>query len=802
VILVVAEKPSVARDLARALGVPARGSPFRGARHVITWCIGHLVELEEPATYDPKWKRWRIDTLPILPSAFQWRPSRQTISQWRVVRDCLRSREFTEVVNACDAGREGELIFRSCYDLAGSRLPVRRLWISSMTDEALRAGLAALAPGARWDALADAARCRSEADWLVGMNATRAVTVRSGVLCSIGRVQTPTLALLVRREQAIRAFVPEAYWEVDGRFPFVAKWTLGAATRIGAAEIARAIVARCGPAVVEKVETERTREPPPPLFDLTSLQRTANRRYGFSAKRTLDLAQSLYERRKAITYPRTDSKHLPREMASECARIIGLLAEDPTYAPVARIVTQPGRRVFDDAKVSDHHAIIPTGRGGSGLDADERRLYDLIVRRFIGAFWPDAEIDRTTVILRAGDGPAAPPMKKDGVVRTLPPPPDRFIARGRVRVVDGWQAVAGIAPPADALPRLTEGVRLPGTYSALEKKTEPPPRFTDATLLAAMESAGKELDDEALREAMRDRGLGTPATRAQTIETLLERGYISRSEKSLVPTPLGIALIEGLPMPSLASAELTGEWEARLARMARGQDARPAFMRDIDAYVRKIVDEARAAPQIAAPAREPVGRCPRCGRDVVEKLKFFACSACDFKLWKRIAGKAVSAKLAAVLLRVGKTQILPGFRSKAGKRFSAALRLTDGEVKLDFGSASAPAPAPATATGSGPGPGPGSGSGSAPEARSPRPEALTCPSCKEGSVIPGKRAWGCSRWREGCKFVIPFTPPGAPRRLTATELRDLVTKGKTRRAAWGRLVLDRDRDGGQVRHES
>jgi DNA topoisomerase-3 len=314
-----------------------------------------------------------------------------------------------------------------------------------------------------------------------------------------------------------------------------------------------------------------------------------------------------------------------------------------------------------------------------------------------------------------------------------------------------------------------------------DKRTEPPPRFTDATLLAAMESAGKELDDEALREAMRDRGLGTPATRAQTIETLLERGYVSRVEKSLVPTALGIALIEGLPMPSLASAELTGEWEARLARMARGDDARAAFMRDIDAYVRKIVDEARAAPQIAAPAREPVGRCPKCGQDVVEKLKFFACGGCDFKIWKKIAGKSVGTKLAAVLLRVGHTHILQGFRSKAGKRFQAALRIVDGQVKLDFGnsapaSASAPSPAPA------------------PEA----PAALSCPSCKQGGIISGKRAWGCSRWREGCQLVIPFTPAGAPRRLTATELRDLVTKGRTRRAAWGRVLLD----GTVVTHEA
>jgi DNA topoisomerase-3 len=762
--LVIAEKPSVARDLARVLGMRGAGKhALQGAARVITWCIGHLVELEEPAAYDPAWKAWRLDTLPMLPAAFKLRPVPGTRDQLDAVRELLRDRRFDEVVNACDAGREGELIFRYVYELAGSRLPIKRLWISSLTDEAIRAGFERLRPGVELDALAGAARCRSEADWLVGMNATRAVTVSSRTagprsrparrpqeqsrspLYSIGRVQTPTLAILVRRELEIRRFKPRDYWEVRGLFQPVgtsaetsekvtATW--GAAlpdartirSRLGERALAESIVARGeaasggshGP-VVERLRQKRVREPPPLLFDLTSLQRTANRRYGLSATATLAAAQALYERYKILTYPRTDSRHLTTDMANELPKLFGALAALPDYAPFAApLLESPparSRRVFDDGKVSDHHAIIPTGKPVrlDELPRDERRIFDLVARRFLGAFHPDAEFALTDVIIRVGPSDSEPraaaePRDADAgpddtLVTALPPPPDRYRARGRVRLVAGWQDVAEIGGRGEAgdtdggptLPPLEEGQRLDGKLEVLTKQTRPPLRHTEATLLGAMESAGRDISDEKLRAAMRDSGLGTPATRAATIETLIRRTFVARDGKNLVPTDMGIGLIDALPEKSLASPELTGTWEARLSRVARGEETRAAFMADISRYVSEVVTAIRGGAgivQTAASASKPVAT------------------------------------------------------------------------------------------------------------------AVTCPNCKQGTLVAGKRGWGCSRWREGCAFVIWFEIAG--RRITDAELTDLVSKGKTRKRKWrsgegkeiaGRLVLDLSatRDAGAAR---
>ncbi len=788
--LVIAEKPSVARDLARVLGVRGSGRHALGdSRRVITWCIGHLVELDEPASYDGRWKAWRLDALPMIPAAFKLRPVESTRDQLRAVRELLCDRRFSEVVNACDAGREGELIFRYVYEIAGSRLPTRRLWISSMTDEAIGRGFAALKPGTEYDALGDAARCRSEADWLVGMNATRAVTVthrdrspaprpqrtparaagqrgghpaRSPVY-SIGRVQTPTLAIVVRREQAITAFRPKDYWEVRGTFgtggdapraSFHAGWgTRGAragandsatVNRLGTLALAAEVVARTsahgaaadtqGP-VVESLRQKKTREPAPQLFDLTSLQRTANRRFGLSATRTLEAAQALYERHKILTYPRTDARTLSSDLAAEMPKLFRGLTQIPEYAPFAQtLLAAPpakSKRVFDDAKVHDHHAIIPTGKAVrlDALQTDERRVFDLVVRRFLGVFYPDAEFALTDVVIRVGGSGVAPPgasrtptpveapsPAEETVLAALPGPPDRFFARGRVRLAAGWQEVAqlgetrrgdGKDPDAEAelastLPPLSEGQRLDGAFDSLAKQTKPPPRHTEATLLGAMEYAGREIEDEALRAAMKDTGLGTPATRASTIETLVRRTFVARQGKQIVPTALGIALVEGLPVASLASPELTGSWEARLARVARGQETRAAFMSDIARYVGEVVDAIR---------RSPVGR-----------------------------GAAAA----------------PPANPEASAPPTAAK-------------------APATTS----------------------TAELTCPRCKRGPLLAGKRGWGCSRWREGCSFVVWFESAG--KRLTDTQLRDLVTKGKTRKAAWtppgspqipGRLVLD------------
>ncbi len=797
--LIIAEKPSVARDLARVLGVRGAGRhAIEGKERVLSWCIGHLVELEEPAAYDDRWKSWRLDTLPMLPATFKLRAVAGTRDQLTAVRDLLRDKRFTEVVNACDAGREGELIFRYVYDLAGSHLPIRRLWISSLTDEAIRAGFSGLRPGVDFDALAAAARCRSEADWLVGMNATRAVTVSSrnagprptgprppagrgqsdSPLYSIGRVQTPTLAIVVRRELEIRQFVPRDYWEVRGVFTpagaaatekVTANWGVtppdgkAVRSRLGSRALADDVVARDeaqaaphGP-VVERLRQRKSKEPPPLLFDLTSLQRTANRRYGLSATATLGAAQALYERYKILTYPRTDSRHLTGDMEKELPKMFGALAALPDYAPFAQplLATAPARsrRVFDDAKVHDHHAIVPTGKPVQldDLPRDERRIFDLVARRFLGAFHPDAEFALTDVVIRVGAPEAAtraPAVRADdaavdeALVMTLPPPPDRYFARGRVRLVAGWQAVAqlgegerkgeGEGEGGPTLPPVSEGQRLDGKWEVLTKQTRPPPRHTEATLLGAMESAGRDIADEDLRAAMRDSGLGTPATRAATIETLIRRTFVKRDAKNLVPTDMGIALIDALPVKSLASPELTGQWEARLSRVARGEETRVAFMADISRYVSDVVTAIRGGAGIVKATPTPSATAP-----------------------------AARAAKPAPAPRAAK----PASKPRASK----------------------------------------------PASTEPAPTTLVCPRCREGTLVAGKRGWGCSRWRQGCAFVIWFDVAG--RRISDVELGDLVSKGKTRRRKWkgrdgaevsGRLVLDlaAARDAGAARVET
>jgi DNA topoisomerase-3 len=820
--LVLAEKPSVARDLARVLGArPGRGgagSIDAGPDRVITWCVGHLVELDEPASYDARWKAWRMDTLPMLPQRFRLRPVPSSADQLAHVRRLLRDGRFTEVVNACDAGREGELIFRYVYELVGCTLPVRRLWISSLTDEAIRQGFAGLKPGRDYDPLGDAARCRSEADWLVGLNATRAVTVRhrtggDSPLFSIGRVQTPTLALVVGRDRAIAAFVPTSYWEVKGKFAtaagegFEALWThhdpardkARGLTRLAAAPQAEELVGRLeaatasnavasGAPVVESVRGKRTREPPPLLFDLTSLQRTANRRFGLSAARTLEIAQALYETHKVLTYPRTDSRYLSKDVAATVPKLVSSLAGHAEYRPFAQRLRDEladpavlgrlanNRRVFDDAKVADHHAIIPTGKPFEldRLSRDERRLFDLVARRFLAAFFPDAEFAATEVVVRVGADtgrarPAPPPEPKkaegkgDGkeadkegdkepeILAVLPPPPDRFVARGRVRLAAGWQEVAGFGgdagaagDDAPALPVLTEGAQLSGSYASMAKQTRPPPPLTEATLLAAMETAGRTIEDEELRAAMKDSGLGTPATRAATIETLIKRGFMLRAGKNLASTETGRALIQALPVPSLSSPELTGRWEARLSRIARGLETRPAFMADIAGYVAEVVDAIRAAPVNSIMARGGPG----------EPARPAAAPR---------PGAGVAARDAVPAARVATSPVVKVVKVPLARTEAPPTR------------AEAPLPN---------------------DAEPP----LTCPRCHEGVLVTGKRGWGCSRWRQGCSFVVWFDLQG--KRLSQAQLRELVGKGKTRKTRWpagpagqgppvpGHLVLD------------
>jgi DNA topoisomerase-3 len=933
--LIVAEKPSVARDLARVLGVrPSGPHAFEGDGRVITWCVGHLVELDEPAAYDPAWKAWRLETLPMLPAAFRLRPAGHAGDQLRAVAGLLRDRRFRSVVNACDAGREGELIFRYVYQFAGGGPPVQRLWISSLTDEAIRRGFAALRPGQALDALGDAARARSEADWLVGMNATRAITARGRLaghtaLYSIGRVQTPTLAMLVAREAAIRAFVPRPYWEVRGEFVaegvrFTAGWRLGSVARLGSAALADAVIARdaavgaardpAGPRV-ERVRARTVREPAPLLFDLTALQRTANKRFGFSAARTLELAQALYERHKILTYPRTDARHLSSDVVGELPALFAALAELADYAPFAAPLVatppRPGRRIVDDARVHDHHAIIPTATRArlDALDRDERRVFDLVVRRFLAAFYPDAEIAITEAWIRVGaphagspcppfDPPRAngearagdpragggdpragagdpragagdpraragdprasagdphasagapragarangEPADEPAILERLPPPPDRYLARGRVRVAAGWQAVAGIDDarargdredrnePTAPLPPLVEGQALDGRFASTAKHTTPPPRYTEGTLLGAMESAGKAIDDEALRLAMKDTGLGTPATRAAIIETLLRREYIVRAQQHLAPTPLGAALIEVLPVPTLASPELTGAWEARLARIARGQDSYADFMADIARYVTDLVDAVRAADMPAPPAgSQPEPRWSRAGGPGRAGSRGNRSSGTG-----RSAGSRTSRARSTVdrARSSGNRADSPGDRTRSSgdRTDSPADRARSSADRTDSpgdrarsaggrapssgdrtGSSDRPSRIRAAASTSAPRSARAGRAASTAAARPAEIGELACPRCGQGTLIAGARGWGCTRWREGCRFVVWFETAG--RRLTAAQLRDLVQRGKTRKARFrdpqgaerdGRLVLDPSADNGTVRFE-
>ncbi|HLJ47916.1 MAG TPA: DNA topoisomerase 3 [Bryobacteraceae bacterium] len=615
-IAVLAEKPSVARDIARVLGATKQGDGYlHGNGHIVTWAVGHLAALAQPHEIKPDWKHWRRDLLPMLPAEWPLVVYEKTKDQFQTVQRILTSPKVSRVVCATDAGREGELIFRYIYEAAHCDKPVSRLWISSLTPEAIRKGLDSLRPGSDYDPLADAARGRSRADWLVGMNLSRAYSLTYGgsELLSIGRVQTPTLAMLVERELAIRAFVPEDYLEVVATFQPVAKadqkykgtWFRKKPdeTRLPFdGEEAKQIVARAktGTAAVESVKFETQRMAPPALYDLTELQRHANRLFGFSAQKTLDLAQALYEKHKLLSYPRTDSRHLSQDVAATLPRIVQVIQEPYREHLAPGTGERPlGKRFVDDSKVTDHHAIIPTTTppDKANPSPDERKIYDLVCRRLLSA-WHDDHIWSVTTVITAIINP--------GIV-------DRYHTSGTAVKQVGWK-VLDLAPPAKKKdteapaqvlpPDLKEGDAVNVLdVEALKKRTRPPKRFTEATLLTAMETAGQTLDDKELSDAMKENGLGTPATRAAIIEVLLKREYIVRNGKSLEATDKGIRLIE-VVHPEVKSPAMTGQWEAFLKRIERGKAQLAPFIHGIEDYVREVVGKVGSAPA-AAHSSEP-----------------------------------------------------------------------------------------------------------------------------------------------------------------------------------------------------
>jgi DNA topoisomerase III len=713
--LVVAEKPSVGRDIARVLGANRKGKDgaLVGEGWTVTWALGHLAELAPPDAYGEEYKKWRLETLPILPKRFEVRANAKTRGQFGAVKALMRDPSVTEVVNACDAGREGELIFAYLYQLSGCDKPVRRLWISSLTPEAIGEGLASLRDGRRMKPLEEAARSRGEADWIVGMNATRAYSVRfgrPGNVLSVGRVQTPTLKLIVDREREIEDFKPEKFWTVYARFAregvtYDGVWFKNKQNRLKEKEAAERIAekARGGTGVVKKAEKKTASEKPPLLYDLTELQRNANAKFGFTADRTLRAAQALYEEKKLITYPRTSSRYLTKDMVGTLEKRVEAAGALPELSPFAEKLLEldklpVSKRVVDDSKVTDHHAIVLTNKKLSGeLPLDEAKVYDLVARRFLAVFFPAARFENTTVVTEVRG--------------------ETFLARGRVVLEAGWRALYpdGVGGKKEKEPPVLPPVEVGQEWAVAkvavkEGETKPPPRYSESALLGAMETAGRFVEDEELRQAMKDSGLGTPATRAATIERLIKVGYLARDKKVLVPTEKGRAAIGLLGESPIVSPELTARWEERLAKMERGAEARPDFMSDIRAFATALVEEARnkEGEKVAVPAKaraqrragpgsnggaalaEPLGSCPKCGAPVVETKKAYGCSAwkdgCKFAIWKNVSGKRVTEVQARQLLKGGRTGQLKGFKSKAGKPYSAALVLDEEhKVRLDFG---------------------------------------------------------------------------------------------------------------------
>jgi DNA topoisomerase III len=781
--LVIAEKPSVAADLARALGkVPKKNDLFENDDFVITSAIGHLVELCLPGEMDKKRGKWSFSNLPIIPDHFALKPIEKTQARFNLVRRLLKRADIDEVINACDAGREGELIFHYLLKLAGNKKPTRRLWLQSMTPEAIREGFASLRTEAEMVPLADAAVCRSESDWLVGINGTRAMTAFNSKgggfqLTPVGRVQTPTLAILAEREISIRNFKPRTYLEVFGDFDVLASEGLPSLQearsyrgrwfdenfkkngsedtrpeRIWDRQHAEAIAAKCAgkPGTIEE-EKKPTTQIAPLLYDLTTLQREANARFSLSARRTLQVVQALYERHKVLTYPRTDSRYLPEDYLGNAKAVLTKFENPELGAHAQKALAhgwvRPNKRVFNDAKVTDHHAIIPTGVSTKNLDELEMKIFDLVARRFIAAFYPAAQFEITIRITRV-EGEA---FKSEG--KTIVDP-GWLAVYGKQAAGDGEQTLCSVAKGESAQTRNIE---------ITENQTKPPPRFSEGTLLTAMEGAGKLVEDEELREAMSQRGLGTPATRAQIIEGLLLDGYITRQGRELFVTQKGLSLISllrGIGIHALTSPEMTGEWEFKLKQMEHRDMPRPEFMQQIRRLAEGIVAKAKnfSGDSVEGQFVDLEAKCPKCGAKVFkESYKAYECKACALIVWKNMAGRELERDEVKTLLETGAVGPLEGFRSKLGRPFSAIVKL-DKEFKqaFDFGDAA-------------------NGNGQAIDF-STLPAVAPCPVCKSGTVHDTGNAYQCSNTGK-CKFRMGKTI--CQREVPREQVLKLIESGKT-----------------------
>ncbi|MEA3186757.1 MAG: topoisomerase [Chthoniobacter sp.] len=813
--LVIAEKPSVAADLARVLGVKKTDDFFENADYVISSAVGHLLELSVPEEHEIKRGKWTMEKLPHLPPEFALAPIEKNAGRLSLLKRLIKRKDVDALINACDAGREGELIFRNLIKASGAKKTVRRLWLQSMTPESIRTAFTQLRSDEEMLPLADAAVSRSESDWLVGINSTRALTAFNSqgggfTKTTAGRVQTPTLAILVEREEKIRAFKERAMFEVFGQFEvkageYAGRWfddvfkkqeTESARTerlmrrfglqlpeaqarlqsghgtlddehryahRLWHEQIARAIETKCkGKKGVIEEEKKPSTQAPPLLYDLTTLQREANSRHGFPAKMTLQVAQALYEKHKALTYPRTDSRYLPEDHLATARKVMGSFS-DPSLSVHAGKALKEGvvafnKRIFNNAKVSDHFAIVPTGADPKSLSETEAKIFDLVARRFIAVFYPPAEFETTTRIT---------------TVET-----EKFKTEAKIIVKPGWLAVygrkAGTDEGSDKAIALVEAGESATTreVEVKESLTKPPARYTEATLLSAMEGAGKLVDDEDLREAMRERGLGTPATRAQVIEGLLFEGYLVRQGRDLIVTAKGISLItllRNLHAEALTKPELTGEWESKLREMERGKLSRDEFMQQIRALTTEIVEKVRGGmgQEVTGNFRPIEVTCPKCGGGPFkESFKAYECvnPECKLIVWKNMSGRELEREEVEKLLTEKRIGPLEGFRSKMGRAFSAIVKLEkneDGELKQSFefeGDAQA---------------------GTAVDLTAATPVA-SCPVCKKGTVYETESSFLCENAAGAAKTCdLRIGKVILQKHLPTAQVAKLLTTGKT-----------------------
>ncbi len=731
--LILSEKPSQAQDIARGLNdrFQRKDGCLEGSHYIVTWAFGHLIELEDADAYDERYKKWNLEDMPIVPERFQYRVSKDSAKQFKIIKSLISNSDVDRIVIATDPGREGELIARLILMMSGNKKPLYRFWTSkALTPDAVKEGFKNLKKGEEFNRLYQAALARQQADWLVGINATRVFTAKLGELYSLGRVQTPTLAIIVNRELEIKNFKPQDYWLLRACFKhekgeYEGLWFNSEdrgqktedrgqktedrgeskneedisegefSSRILKEYLAKEIQARVNgrPGIIEFCETKLKSESPPLLFSLTVLQQEANRHFGFSADETLKIAQSLYETHKALSYPRTESQHLNEELVKDIPEILKNLTKyNHVHFDINKcIVSEKNKRVFDSNKLTDHHALIPTGKIPSGLNSDEEKLYELVVRRFISAFYTDYKYQTTTIITAVEE--------------------DKFRTSGKTVKDAGWREIYGAKDKDQLLPPLKEKDAVDVIKTDIEKKqTIPPPRYTDASILSAMTNAHRFIKDEELKKILKETaGLGTPATRAAILETLKNRGYIERKGKSLIPTEKGIFLINKVRDEKIADPAYTDLWEQNLDEIATGEvKSSDSFMTGIKGYTKEIVEKAKLIEGGVAmenrnkgnkEVKEAIGKCPECGSPVHENQRSFYCSkwreGCKFTLWKntleRLGKKTISAKQAKVLLEGGNIK-LAGLKSKAGKEFDAEGKLIKDEkygwkVELVFGQA-------------------------------------------------------------------------------------------------------------------